>query len=261
MIVPQSHTIIERVIERTPQLQASRSQHHLGITNSFRTDMNPTRTFFEFKQMVAGMDQYYTFFVQNSKELRIRFCKAALKSKELLFKSNQLEVGVIWNRVDSNKIKGIFHYTNNSMSDLQQFRTKIYSPKGMRIDILTPLSSILPVTEQQKEQITFSILQLPLRKVVLEVSYIKDGQPKLLTLLLPIFLLKYVEYFPPRRVFSQIINRRQFIPSSRIVKNLPSYFQDLRQFSQNRFEAEIGYAPLNMNFRLIIMLEGDMLII
>lgn len=130
---------------------------------------------------------------------------------------------MIWNRVTTNNLRGIFHYTNNSTADLQEFRTKIYTPKGMRIDVMSPLSLLLPASEQEKEEIGFEIIELPLRKVVLEISYVKEGQPKLLTLLLPIFLLKYVEYYPPRRTFSEIANRRQFIPSSKITKSIASY--------------------------------------
>ena len=89
------------------------------------------------------MEDYHLFFVENPREFRLRFCRSALRAKELLFKSNDIEVGVIWSHTGDNKVKGSLHYSNTSHTAFMDFKTKIYSPRGIAMDVINLLPSSL----------------------------------------------------------------------------------------------------------------------
>ena len=53
-----------------------------------------------------------------SKELFVRLCRCGLKKKDILFKENELEVGIISEVVSEERVKFMLHFTNTSEKQL-----------------------------------------------------------------------------------------------------------------------------------------------
>lgn len=75
--------------------------------------------------------QYEDLFCElkpNNKELFIRLCRCGLKKKDILFKENELEIGVISEVVGENKLRFLLHFTNTSEKQIENI--KIESSAG-----------------------------------------------------------------------------------------------------------------------------------
>ena len=65
-----------------------------------------------------------------NKELFVRLCRCGLKRKDILFKENELEVGVISEVVSEERVKFMLHFTNTSEKQLENIRVEHYTPQS-----------------------------------------------------------------------------------------------------------------------------------
>lgn len=101
----------------------------------------------------------------------LRFCRSCLKNKELLYKENELEVGVISERMSASKLRLVLHYTNNADAPLRDFKAKLYSPRTIKTVVVSDVAASIEPAEQEKEEVTHEVLEYPVRRVCLELSY------------------------------------------------------------------------------------------
>lgn len=100
------------------------------------------------------MEEFQQYFIKMPRESYIRFCRSCLKNKELLYKENELEIGVISERLSSSKLRLLLHYTNNADVPLKDFKARLYSPRTVRTTVVSDVGSIIESAEQEKEEIT-----------------------------------------------------------------------------------------------------------
>lgn len=101
------------------------------------------------------------------KEFKIRFRRACLKEKELLYKSSSVEIGVISTFERPNKLVFLVHLTNISEHRFEKVRVKIMNANENKVHGEFFEYSPLAENEQVKMPVSVSLTQYPIGPVIL----------------------------------------------------------------------------------------------
>ena len=147
----------------------------------------------------------------------------------------------------------LLHYTNNSDVPLKDFRAKLYSPRTLKTVVVTDVSSSIEPAEQEKEEVTHEVLEHPVRRVCLELTYDKNGRKEMLSLVLPVLFLKFIEYIDPSRQSpgARTLDTRTCKINPKVLphtKNIKSYIPQFKEYTpkvRNLFMSGVrrGYSP------------------
>ena len=129
------------------------------------------------------------------KEFKIRFKRACLKNKELLYKSNGLEIGVISEFFAPNVIKILIHITNSSDNGINDIIVKSMNPNENKVECdIERIDKLLP-NQQVKIPVSCIIKNYPIGPVVFALDYATDTKHDV-RLLLPVHIFKCVTIEP-----------------------------------------------------------------
>lgn len=71
-----------------------------------------------------------------SKESFLRLCRSAFKKKDILFKENEVEIGVISETITDNKVSFLLHLTNVAERQIENIKIEPLLAQGSFISTL-----------------------------------------------------------------------------------------------------------------------------
>ena len=71
-----------------------------------------------------------------SKESFLRLCRSSFKKKDILFKENEFEIGVISENLSDNKVSFLLHLTNIAEKQVENIRIEPLLTQGSFADTL-----------------------------------------------------------------------------------------------------------------------------
>lgn len=88
---------------------------------------SPTSFNFKFKKYETLRNKLWN----KNKEEWYRLTRCALKKKDILFKENEFEIGIIFNEIGSNYFEAILFFTNMSDYQMENFNLEGVSQESM----------------------------------------------------------------------------------------------------------------------------------
>lgn len=139
-------------------------------------------------QGVEGYPYYETL----SKEFRVRFRRACLKEKELLYKANGMEIGVITSFEQPNGLSFLLHLTNYGDAPLEGLRGKVMNPNGNRLSNDSFQYARLEPSEQLKVNCLLHLAYYPIGPLTFLLEFTALAKHEI-RILLPAHIFKTVE--------------------------------------------------------------------
>jgi hypothetical protein len=124
------------------------------------------------KYQIAGYNgdgnEYNQYLDLFNKEFILRFKRACLREKELLSKSNGLEIGVITEFVTPNELRFYLHFSNVSdQQPITNLKLKPISSRNNRIEVLKNSISTIGIGQQIKSAVHVTVKHYPIGYIAL----------------------------------------------------------------------------------------------